>query len=376
MTRPTARVLALLEILERGGTRTAAELASELGVDERTARRYVEHLIEIGVPVASERGRYGGFRLTAGERMPPLMLDEEEALAVTLGLLAARRSGLTAGGEAAETAMRKVRGSLPRAVAGRLEAVLEGAAFTDAGAPTASASPVAETRVLLLLASAIRNRRPVWFRYSSREGRDTARTLAPYGIVAHSGRWYATGHDSLSAELRTFRLDRMSELSLLPGSFDVPAGFDPAAAVVESLAATPWRHEVSVLVEGPADGIRSALPRGLATVEPAEPAADGRPRSRVLLRAERLDWVPAALAGLDGPFAVERPAELRERVRALGERLLRAADPAPSAGDEDPSRDRQADHDGDDGGLEAEVAAGEGCRAAHLREHQARIDVP
>src|SRR5690242_12798822 len=93
MTHPTARVLALLEIFQEGGTHTAVELAERLGVDERTVRRYAEHLRELDVPVESVRGRYGGYRLAPGFRMPPLMLTDEEALAVLLGLLAGRRAG-------------------------------------------------------------------------------------------------------------------------------------------------------------------------------------------------------------------------------------------------------------------------------------------
>ncbi|MER6900845.1 HTH domain-containing protein, partial [Amycolatopsis sp. NPDC000740] len=94
MTRPIARVLALLEILQGGGTRTVAELAGRLDVDERTVRRYVEHLLDLDIPVRSVRGRYGGYRLAQGYRMPPLMLTDEEALAVLLGLVAGRRAGL------------------------------------------------------------------------------------------------------------------------------------------------------------------------------------------------------------------------------------------------------------------------------------------
>ena len=103
MTRPTARGLALLELLQSGGMRTVAELADRLGVDERTVRRYVDHLVDLDVPVDSVRGRYGGYRLAAGHRMPPLMLDDDEALAVLLGLIAGRRAGLiTASASAGE----------------------------------------------------------------------------------------------------------------------------------------------------------------------------------------------------------------------------------------------------------------------------------
>src|SRR5277367_4440376 len=131
MARPTAHVLMLLELLQSGGTRTAAELADRLAVDERTVRRYVDHLIDLDIPVESVRGRYGGYRLSSGYRMPPLMLSDEEALAVLLGLIAGRRTGLlTTTGTASETAAAKIRRVLPERLARRLDAVLDSLAFT------------------------------------------------------------------------------------------------------------------------------------------------------------------------------------------------------------------------------------------------------
>src|SRR5215469_7396912 len=131
MARPTSRVLVLLELLQSGGTRTVAELANRLGVDGRTVRRYVDHLIDLQVPVESVRGRYGGYRLAPGYRLPPLMLTDDEALAVLLGLIAGRRAGLmTSAGSASETAAAKIRRVLPGRLADRLEAVLGSVAFT------------------------------------------------------------------------------------------------------------------------------------------------------------------------------------------------------------------------------------------------------
>ena len=139
MARPTARVLTLLELLQSGGIRTVAELADRLGVDERTVRRYVDHLIDLDVPVESVRGRYGGYRLAPGYRMPPLMLSDDEALAVLLGLVAGRRAGLTTTtGTASETAAAKIRRVLPERLARRLDAVLGSLAFT---APPGEAPP-------------------------------------------------------------------------------------------------------------------------------------------------------------------------------------------------------------------------------------------
>ncbi|MEV5774706.1 helix-turn-helix transcriptional regulator [Streptomyces antimycoticus] len=336
MTRPTARVLALLEILQAGGTRTVADLADRLGVDERTVRRYIGHLIDLDVPVRSVRGRYGGYRLAPGYRMPPLMLTDEEALAVLLGLVAGRRAGLvTTSVAAAESAAAKVRRVLPEALGRRLDALLATADFTAPARPVV----IPETSVLLMLAEAARDRRPVAVSYTAWKGRRSERTVHPYGIVAHSGRWYVTGADSASGEVRTFRLDRIESATVLPGSFEVPVGFDPAARVLSGLAGVPYLHEVSLRVQGTVEQVRHRLPPGLATVRelPAEEAdrtsgeGEGGGWVRVQLRAERLEWVPSVLAWLDLPFVIEYPDDLRDHVRALAHRLATCADTVAGA---------------------------------------------
>src|SRR6201992_3892157 len=152
MARPTAHVLTLLELLQSGGIRTTAELAGRLGVDERTVRRYVAHLVDLDVPVESVRGRYGGYRLASGYRLPPLMLSDDEALAVLLGLVAGRRAGLmTATGAASETSAAKIRRVLPRRLADRLSTVLDSLAFT----PVPGEAAVPETATLLTMADAV-----------------------------------------------------------------------------------------------------------------------------------------------------------------------------------------------------------------------------
>jgi len=307
MTRPTARVLALLEILEGGGTHTASGLAERLGVDERTVRRYADHLLDLEVPIESVRGRYGGFRLAPGFRMPPLMLTDEEALAVLLGLV---RTSHPAG----EAAAAKVRRVLPKTLAGRLEALFGTAEFTSPGGE----GPTPETPVMLRLAEAARQRRAALIGYTDRGGRRSDRTVHPYGLVAHRGRWYLTGADDVSGEVRTFRLDRIASVRLGEETFTAPPGFEPAAAVLAGLAGTPWRHRVVVRVRGGADEVAARLPRGLATIEPAE-GEEGCVLVR--LRAERLDWLPGLLGGLGLPFTVEEPAELRDAVRAWAEEI-------------------------------------------------------
>ncbi|GGU34716.1 helix-turn-helix transcriptional regulator [Lentzea flava] len=315
MPRPTGRVLTLLELLQSGGTRTVAELAGRLGVEGRTVRRYVDQLIDLDVPVESVRGRYGGYRLAPTYRLPPLMLSDDEALAVLLGLIAGRRAGVTTELTASETASAKIRRVLPKHVARRLGALLDALAFTDQ--PGESDTP--DAAVLLTIADAVRHHRPVSIRYTDRAGQRSERTLHPYGIVAHAGRWYVTGEDAGLGEDRTFRLDRVADARTLPGSFGVPAGPDPAERVVTGFATAEYRHEVTLRIHGTVEQIRARLPVTVACLEADEPAAE---RWRhVELRAERLDWVPGVLAALDRPFVIERPDELRDLVVALADRL-------------------------------------------------------
>ncbi|MEV6345195.1 YafY family protein [Actinoplanes sp. NPDC051851] len=315
MTRPTARVLTLLEILQNGGTHTAPDLAERLGLDERTVRRYVGHLLDLEIPVESVRGRHGGYRLSPGFRMPPLMLTGEEALAVLLGL-----AGTSGSREAAGTATAKIRRVLPKPLAARLDALLTTAEFTA----TVRESPPTDAAILLLLAEATLHRRPAVIAYTSREGRESERTVHPYGIVAHNGRWYLAALDESSAETRTFRLDRVLRVRPADGTFTPPEDFRPAATVLAGLAATPWRHEVVVSVQGPVSRVRRKLPTGLAEVTEESPD-----RVVVRLRAEKLDWLPALLAGLDLPFVIHRPAELRTVVREWAGRIAGYATDTP-----------------------------------------------
>ncbi|MEV5964675.1 YafY family protein [Kribbella sp. NPDC051952] len=316
MARPTARVLTLLELLQSGGTRTIAELADRLGVDGRTIRRYVDQLVELDVPVESVRGRYGGYRLGRGYRLPPLMLGDEEALAVLLGLVAGERLGLTTDRTASETASAKIRRVLPAHLAGRLDALLESLEFTDD--PLAVATP--DAGILLAVADAVRNRRPVRLRYADRHGKRSERTLHPHGVVAHAGRWYLAGIDPEIGEERTLRLDRITDARTQPGSFEAPVGSGVADRMLTGFATADYRYEVTVRIQGTVDRVRARLPVSVATL------TEDSGWVRAEIRAERLDWLPPLLAALDLPFVVERPDELRDLVTAFAARLTSYAE--------------------------------------------------
>ncbi|WP_152192451.1 helix-turn-helix transcriptional regulator [Georgenia satyanarayanai] len=317
MTRPTARVLAMLELLQTGGQRTVGELADRLGVDERTVRRYAEHLADLGIPVRAQRGRYGGYRLLPGYKLPPLMLTDDEAVAVVLGLSAAERTGLATTAHAATaSALAKVSRVLPQALGQRLDSLLASAQFT--GSPSRAVAP-AGADTLLALAAAAQARRTVAVAYTAWDGRESQRELDVYGLVFHSGRWYVTGHDHGRDDVRTFRLDRIASVAQGEGSYDVPADFDARTQVTSGIAAVRWAHEVRVLLRTTRAEAAERLPPSVGRLSEH---TDG-----VLLetRAEHLDGMARMLAGLGWDFEVLTPDALREEVLALADRLRASA---------------------------------------------------
>jgi predicted DNA-binding transcriptional regulator YafY len=337
MARPTARVLAVLELLQTGGTHTVADLAERLAVDERTVRRYIEHLRDLDIPVDGTRGRYGGYRLARHYRMPPLMLTDEEALAVVWALLVSGRSRSgPAPALAVDSAAAKIRRVLPAMLAQRIGAVVETVDFTTSRKGGQEGDERADdgmATVLLPLAEAARDRRPVTFRYTTRQGQAAQRSVQPHGVVAHHSLLYLTGFDVTRQAMRTFRLDRIAGVRLLEGTFTAPAGTDPVEQVVGPLAPSPQLHEVSIRIRADMAHVRSRIPETLASVTPVDPQAEkGDGWLRVFLRAERLEWVAGTLAMLDSPFIIEYPLALRDVVAALGKRLITTADAANGDG--------------------------------------------
>ncbi|MET8255641.1 YafY family protein [Micromonospora sp. NPDC005197] len=320
MSHPAGRVLALLELLQARHRATAGDLADRLGVDERTVRRYAATLVELGIPVLADRGRHGGYRLHPGFKLPPLMLTDDEAVAVLLGLVVAERVGLATELPATATALAKIRRVLPAALADRLTAVQEHLGFT-LRRPEPQARPASGT--LLALAAAARHRQRVSLDYRSWRGELSHRDLDPYGLVFHAGRWYVTGHDHRRGEVRTFRLDRIGAVTPGAATFTVPDGFDAVAWLTRSLAGVPYRHEVEVLLETDMVAARRRIPAGVAELTAS---GDG-----VLLRAraESLPGMAALLAGLGCAFTVRHPDALRaavaEHARLLADWAARPA---------------------------------------------------
>ena len=316
MYQPTTRLLTVLELLQARSQLSGAELARRLEVDGRTVRRYVTMLQDMGIPVEAVHGRYGAYRLRPGYKLPPLMLTEEEAMAVTLGLLAARRLGLTGAAPATEGALAKIERVLPVRVAQRIRALEETIAFTQS--PSQPAPATSDT--LLTLGSATQRQRRVWLRYRDRVGAVSEREFDPYGLVFHYGRWYLVGLDHRSKEVRVFRVDRVVEVEAREEAFQRPGGFDSVEHLERSLASLPWgEFEIEVLLDTTLAAAKTRIPGYAAVLEETE--------GGVLLRSQEDDLRSMArhLVSVGFGFTVLRPPELREEVGRLAAQLLQTS---------------------------------------------------
>jgi predicted DNA-binding transcriptional regulator YafY len=311
MSRPATRVLALLELLQARGLVGGAEIAARLEVDQRTVRRYAQQLVDMGIPVEGARGRYGGYCLRPGYKLPPLMLTDDEAVAVVLGLLAGARLGLPGPALARETALAKIQRVLPAALRDRVAAVADALDVS----PGRKHDLPPDTEVLLALAKAARDHHEATITYRSWRGESTERDLDTYGLVWHAGKWYAVGHDHRRGALRTFRLDRISEVRPRGTAFVPPENFDAVAYLHRSLATVPYAHEVEVVLDTTLDEAAARIPPSVATLTEADGAVV------MVAHAERLDGMARMLAGLGWPFEIRRPDALRAAVADLAAQL-------------------------------------------------------
>ncbi|MBK9714544.1 MAG: YafY family transcriptional regulator [Kouleothrix sp.] len=315
MYHPTARVLTVLELLQAHQKLSGPELAARLEVDARTVRRYILLLQDMGIPIEAELGRDGGYRLRPGFKLPPLMFSEDEALALTVGLLAARRLGLASAAPAVEGALAKVERVMPATLRARIQAVQQTLIFDG---PSLYSAPSSAT--VLTFSMAAQRRLRVQLRYRAWGDRETERAIDTYGVVYYDGRWFAVGYCHLRAGLRMFRLDRVLAAELCEGGFERPDDFDCLGFVVHSLATAPGAWLVEALLETTLEQARERVPAAMATL-------DQLPEG-VLLRchAQNLDWIARFLAGLGFPMIVRQPPELRDALRALAAEIAAIAE--------------------------------------------------
>jgi predicted DNA-binding transcriptional regulator YafY len=314
MYHPTTRVLAVLALLQSHRRLTGAELARRLEVNIRTLRRYITILQDLGIPIVGERGRAGSYELTAGYQLPPMMFTNDEALALALGLLTARQFGLAETLPAIASAQAKLEQVLPLEPRERLRALTETVTLEIERASSPSAGSA-----LLTLSRAAQRRRRVNLRYRSRTDGQTERELDPYGLAFRQGCWYVVGYCGLRHALRSFRLDRVVRVELTETAFERPAGFDPLAYLVRSLATLPRRYSFEVLLRTNFVTAQAEIFEVLGVLEP-------HPEG-VLLRGttDDLDWLACMLARFSFDFTIRQPGELKAAVSRHAANLFKLA---------------------------------------------------
>lgn len=314
MSRPTTRLLTVLELLQTHGRMPGSELARRLEVDQRTVRRYITMLEDLGVPVTAERGRDGAYLLVSGFKLPPMMFTDDEALALSVGLIAARGLGLAGAVPSVASAQAKLERVMPASVKRRVRAIDETVAL-DLHQPT---TPRDNTALTILSAAAQRQQR-VHLVYISAPSEHTERDFDPYAVAYRGGRWYVVGMCHLRRGLRSFRLDRVAQLWPLEMSFERPLGFDALSYLTRSLATLPRAFTIEVLLMTDLSTARRSLFAAAGVLE----STDGG----VLLRsqADDLGWFARELSRLPFAFKIRTPASLRKEVCAHATRLLRNA---------------------------------------------------
>ncbi|WP_449193611.1 helix-turn-helix transcriptional regulator [Actinomadura sediminis] len=314
MEGTTERVLRLLALLQRRPSWTAAELAAELGVTDRSVRRDVERLRALGYPVRAAPGVGGGYRLGAGTRLPPLLLDDAEAIATAVSLRLAAGGTVAGAGDAALRALAKLDQVMPPRLRAEVRA-LRGATDILVG-PGVEVDP----ELLVKLARACRDAVRVRFRYAGRE-----RTVEPVRMVATSRRWYLMAWDVDRGDWRTFRLDRMSGVAATTWRFRPREHPDPVAHVQRSVTASPYRYLARVRLRAAADRVRELVPPQVGRVEDG---GDGR--CVLVVGGDDLDRLAVHIVRLGFDAEVLDPPELREAAARLARGLATMADsPAP-----------------------------------------------
>lgn len=321
MTSPTTRVLSVLELLQARGGMSGTELAQRLEVDGRTLRRYIRKLEDLGIPVVAERGRYGAYRLMPGFKLPPMVFTDDEALALSVGLLAARRLGLAEAAPAVESARAKLERVMPEPLQRRTRA-LGDTVQLDLAHPDAPA----DNRALFTLSAAAHARQRVQLAYRTPQGDATERAFDTYGLAWRGGRWYAVGHCHLRGGLRSFRLDRVLGVQPLPASFGVPEDFDAVRHLALGVASLPRAFSVQVLLRTDLATAREELFDAIGLFAPQDGGG-------VLLysQVDDLGWYARQLARLSFDFEVLHPPALRGALIECAQALLRKAGPARAA---------------------------------------------
>ena len=310
----SARLLRLLSLLQIRPEWPGAELADRLGVTVRTLRRDVHKLRTLGYPVHAAPGVAGGYRLGAGAALPPLLLDDDEAVAVALSLRTAASHAVTGVGEASVRALAKLEQVLPSRLRERAVAI------SHATVPLTLPGAAVDADVLTVIARACRNRERIVFGY--RRGLDgdlTDRRVEPHRLVQAGYRWYLVALDLERADWRTFRADRIESARLTGVRFEPRDPPDAAAFVANAVTTAPYRYQARVLIHAPASDVAAQVPPTTAFVEAVSAGS-----CLLTSGSDSLDSLAFHIAMLGYNFTVQEPPELADRMRALATRLLQA----------------------------------------------------
>ena len=317
---PTARSLLTLELVQGSPGITADRLADKLGVSERAARRYVGILREAGIPIESVRGRYGGYRVGRGVRLPPLMFDTAEALGLVMAVLDGHHDAADAA-DPVGSALGKLLRALPEPVARQAEAIR----LTTAPAPDhAAVRPDPEIATTLVQACA--DRYQVCLEYRSEAGSEWSMVVDPWAAVVRHGRWYLLCRSHRAQATRAYRIDRVTEVEVLADTFRPPTDLDPVADL-EAHLAIGWEYEVEVVIDGSFDAVARCIPRTVGRLEAID--AD---TTRLVGSTSNPWWYAEQLARIPTSYRIVTGPEVQEAARQLGERLLTAADPPTGRG--------------------------------------------
>jgi predicted DNA-binding transcriptional regulator YafY len=315
MSETSSRLLEMLSLLQARRDWPGSELADRLEVSGRTIRRDVERLRQLGYPVESLTGPAGGYRLRAGSAMPPLLLEDDEAIAIAVGLGTAARASVTGIEETAVRALVKLEQVLPAHLRRRVSA-LGSATITPP-----AAGPTVDPQHLTVIATACRDSECLRFAYRSRDGTESRREVEPYSVVNHGRRWYLLAWDRRREDWRTFRIDRLARPASTGVRFDqrrLPAK-NAAAYVEQSIAGAPTRYEARVLLHASAEEITKRIPDYWGSVKPLKAGT-----CEFRTGDDDLRWLAVRIAMLPADFDVIEPPELIEELRALGLRIRRA----------------------------------------------------
>ncbi len=316
MTDTPARLLNLLSLLQTPREWPGSELAERLSVSARTIRRDIDRLRDLGYPVEATRGAVGGYRLVAGTAMPPLLLDDEEAVAIAVGLRAGAGHAVEGVDEASVRALAKLEQVLPARLRQRVS-TLQNATLPLTRGDGATIAP----STLTALAGAVTGREKLRFSYRAGDGAETKRLVEPYRLVSTGRRWYLVAYDLGREDWRTFRVDRVTEPFATGARFaprELPEG-DEAAYLVRSMQRAQGEVDLDVSFAAPVETVAARLPAHLVAVATGPDAC--RLRARV---PDSVEWLALRLALMDVPFTVHAPTPLRTYLQSLATRLAAA----------------------------------------------------